>query len=162
VEAAKAAYAKQDNQNPFEARAVSEVVAQVINPFVDVGKVLVFIALIAVAIGIVGLVSMTTFSVGVRMREIGIRKALGATVPGLVYQLSSEYVWLVGLGTVIAAPLAWLLNRTWLQNLAVSVDVGVVTLAGVSLGMILLAVTTVAPQTVRAALTSPARVLRDE
>ena len=160
--AIETAYTRLDPMNPIDVKAAGEVMGQMIRPLVDFSKVLVFIALIAVAIGVAGLLSIATFSVGVRMKEIGIRKALGATVPGLVYQLSSEYVLLVGVGAAIAMPLAWLLNRTWLQNLAVSVDVGVVTRAGVSVVMILLAVATVAPQTVRAALMNPAWVLRDE
>ena len=162
MNAIKPAYSQLDAMNPLAVTPATEIIGRMINPLVDFSKVLVLIALIAVAIGIVGLLSMVTFSVGVRMQEVGIRKAMGATVPSLVYQLASEYVLLVGAGAAIAMPLAWLLNHSWLQNLAVSVNVGAVTLVGGSLGMILLAVATIAPQTVRAALTNPAQVLRSE
>lgn len=158
----KAAFASLDGANPYEAESVGALVGRIVNPLVDLGWILGLIAAFAAAIGILGLLGMATFSVQSRMREIGIRKALGASIPTLIYRLASEYVGLVGTGILIGLPVAWWLNAQWLQRLEVHVDVGLAALFGTGLLLAVLAVAAIFPKTLRAALTPPVRVLRDE
>jgi putative ABC transport system permease protein len=104
----------------------------------------------------------TAFTANQRTREIGIRKVLGAGVPQLVSMLSGEFVLLVGISTVIAAPVAGWGVYEWLRNFAyrTSMPWWIFVLAGVAAMMI--ALLTVSLQTIRAATANPVRSLRVE
>jgi ABC-type antimicrobial peptide transport system permease subunit len=109
-----------------------------------------------------GLLGTAVHMVERRRKEVGVRKALGATQKALVWLLSRRYVALVAGTSIVALPLAWLLNRAWLQVFAyrISVSPWVLGAAALVLGGIALAV--IATQTFRAAGTDPAQVLRTE
>jgi len=131
-------------------------------PFVDGSRILGFTAFAAVVISIVGLLGLAFFAMRSRRREIGVRRALGATVRALVVSLSSQYVGLIGVSLLLGLPLAWFANRLWLQQLSVRVDVGAATLGGSALALLIVTLLALLPQTVRTAMTNPASVLRDE
>jgi putative ABC transport system permease protein len=117
---------------------------------------------IAIFISCMGLFGLAAFNANQRTREIGIRKVLGAGVPQLVSMLSREFVLLVGLSTVIAAPLAGWGVYKWLQNFAyrTSMPWWIFVLAGVA--AMLIALLTVSLQTIRAASANPVNSLRVE
>jgi putative ABC transport system permease protein len=71
---------------------------------------------LAILIACLGLFGLAAFSAERRKKEIGIRKVLGASSPGLVLLLSKEFTVLVGIATIIASPLAWYFMNRWLQN----------------------------------------------
>ncbi|HEV2353505.1 MAG TPA: FtsX-like permease family protein, partial [Puia sp.] len=117
---------------------------------------------IAIFISCMGLFGLATFTANQRTREIGIRKVLGAGVPRLVSMLSIEFILLVVLSTVIAAPLAgWGVHR-WLQNFAYRTTMPwwLFVIAGIAASLI--ALLTVSFQTIRAALANPVKSLRVE
>lgn len=126
------------------------------------GKIFGGFALLAVIIALLGLFGLTTFTAEQKSKEVGIRKVLGASVPGLVHMLNSEFTRLVLIANVIAWPLAYYITGKWLQNFAYRTDtsIWIFTLAvGVTLGLTLI---TVSIQAFRTARIDPARVLRHE
>lgn len=116
---------------------------------------------LAVFIAALGLLGLAAFMAQQRTKEIGIRKALGASVMSIVGLLSREFVALVALAFGLAAPGAYWAMQQWLQNFTFQTGVGVelfLIVGGVALAATLLAV---GYHATRAALTDPARVLRD-
>jgi putative ABC transport system permease protein len=128
----------------------------------DASSVVGIVSLLAMLISSLGLLGTAVHMVERRRKEVGVRKALGATQKALVWLLSRRYVALVAGTSIVALPLAWLLNRAWLQVFAyrISVSPWVLGAAALVLGGIALAV--IATQTFRAAGTDPAQVLRTE
>jgi len=117
---------------------------------------------IAIFISCMGLFGLAAFTANQRTREIGIRKVLGASVPQLVSLLSWEFILLVGLSTVIAAPLAgWGVHR-WLQDFAyrTSMPWWIFVLSGVA--ALVIALLTVSFQAIRAASANPVKSLKVE
>jgi hypothetical protein len=117
---------------------------------------------IAIFISCMGLFGLAAFTANQRTREIGIRKVLGAGVPQLVSLLSWEFILLVGLSTVIAAPLAGWGVHQWLQDFAyrTSMPWWIFVLAGVA--ALAIALLTVSFQAIRAATANPVKSLRVE
>jgi putative ABC transport system permease protein len=116
----------------------------------------------ALFIACLGLFGLATLAARRRVKEIGIRKALGATATSVVRLLSVDFLKLVGTAVVLALPLAYWGVQQWLQTFAYRIELGVVPVLGaamLSLGVALLAVVT---QTLRAAQVDPATTLRDE
>ncbi|HEV2354072.1 MAG TPA: ABC transporter permease [Puia sp.] len=119
-------------------------------------------ASLAIFISCLGLLGLAAFTAAQRTREIGVRKVLGATATSIVTMLSRDFLVLVLLALLIASPVAWLAMRQWLGNFAYRIDIGWWTFGVAGLAVISIAVLTVAWQTLRAALTNPVHVLRNE
>ena len=117
------------------------------------------IGLFIACIGLLGLASFTAES---RTKEIGIRKILGASVPGIVVMLSKQFGKWVLISNAIAWPLAYYFMRRWLQNFAYSTNIDFLTFLFSGLLVLFLALLTVSYQSVRVALTYPADSLRFE
>jgi putative ABC transport system permease protein len=151
-----------DTVYPFESRFYDDVLRMRYGPLGTLASLVGSVALLAILIAALGLLSLAAYHVRTRTKEIGIRKALGAGVTDVVARLSRPFAVLVAGAAIVAAPLAWMLNRWWLQLMANSVDVriGIVLLCVV--GLVCIALLTVATQTLRAARIDPARTLRSE
>ena len=117
---------------------------------------------LAIFVACLGLLGIVSISVGQRKREIGIRKVVGASLPALVQLLSFDFLRLVGLAFLIAAPLAYLAMNRWLEGFASRIDVGIGVFVLGGLLVLALAGITVCVQSIRAALLNPVEVLRDE
>ncbi len=117
---------------------------------------------LAIFISCLGLFGLAAYTAERRIKEIGIRKVLGASVSGLAGLLSKDFLRLVGISCIIAFPIAfWALNK-WLESYQYRVTINwwVFLMAGV-LAM-LIALATVSFQAIKAALTNPVRSLRSE
>ena len=128
----------------------------------QIGKLAALFAGLTIFISCLGLFALATYMAENRIREIGVRKVLGASVSGLATLLAKDFVWLVLTAFVIAAPIAWFAMRQWLSSYDYQVPIGweVFALSG---GLALfIAIATVSYQAVRAALTNPAKSLRTE
>lgn len=121
----------------------------------------VFSAL-AILISCLGLWGLITFAAQQRVKEIGIRKVLGASVPNIVAMLTKDFILLVVISIVIAAPLTWWGIHKWLQDFAFRIDIGwtVFLIAGISAASI--ALITVSFQAIKAAIANPVKSLRRE
>lgn len=126
------------------------------------GRVISFFAVIAIFIACLGLYGLSTFSVDRRIKEIGIRKVLGATVTNIVGLLSIDFLKLVVVGFVIAIPIAWYAMGRWLQDFAYKVDIGIAVFALAGLCATLIAIITVSWQSIKAAVANPVESLRSE
>jgi putative ABC transport system permease protein len=119
-------------------------------------------AVIAILICCLGLLGLAAYTAQVRTREIGIRKVLGASIGGIIQLLAKDFLMLVLISIVIAAPIAWYAMNKWLQDFAykTSINWTVFALAG-GIAM-LIALITISFQSVKAALMNPVKTLRSE
>ena len=117
---------------------------------------------LAIFLSCLGLLGLAAYMVEQHTREIGIRKVLGASIPGITLLLSKEFARWVLLANVIAWPVAYLLARRWLENFAyrTTIDGEMFVLAGVF--ALVLALLTVSYQSVKAARANPAEALKYE
>jgi putative ABC transport system permease protein len=117
---------------------------------------------IAIFLACFGLFGLVDFTVRQRRKEIGVRKVLGASVPSVVGLLSRDFLKLVGIALVLAAPVAyWGMNR-WLSDFAYRIDIQWWIFAAAGIAAAAVAFLTVAGQTVRAAVANPVESLRSE
>ncbi len=116
----------------------------------------------AVLISCLGLFGLASFTAERRIKEIGIRKVLGATVTNIVLMLSKDFTRLVAISIVIAIPISWFLMREWLNNFAYKINLGVGLFVGAAAVSLLIAWLTVSSQAFRAANINPAKCLKDE
>ena len=125
-------------------------------------KVFSRFAMLAIFIACIGLLGLAAYITQQRTKEIGIRKVLGASVTGIVTLLSKDFLKLVLIAFVIAAPLGWYFGKQWLQDFAYAIQLEwwIFALAGAL--AILIAFATVSFQSVRAAMANPINSLRDE
>ena len=127
-----------------------------------VGNLSLYFSLLAVFIGCLGLFGLAAYMVDQRTKEIGIRKVLGASAPGIVRLLSKEFFWLVVIANILAWPTAYFGLNLWLRNFPYRIGINwLVMIAAGSLALIL-ALLTVSSQSIKAALTNPVEALRYE
>ncbi|WP_375444099.1 ABC transporter permease [uncultured Fibrella sp.] len=118
--------------------------------------------LVSVLISCLGLFGLATLTAFQRTKEIGVRKVLGASVASVVALLSREFVMLVGIAIVIATPLAGWGMKQWLSNYAYRIDLSWWLFAGAASLALVIALATVAFQSIRAAIANPVDSLRSE
>ncbi len=121
-----------------------------------------YVALLTIFIATMGLFGLIALFTRQRVKEIGIRKVLGASPANIVRLLSRNFIILVGLALLIASPLAGMVMHKWLEDFAYRVSIEWWMLAGAGLIALVIALATVAFHAVRAALTNPVESLRSE
>lgn len=117
---------------------------------------------LAIFIACLGLFGLATFNTLQRVKEIGIRKVLGATVPGILMLLSREIVVLILLSNLIAWPVAWYVMGLWLDSFAFHIPMNPLIYLAAASAAVVLALLTVSTQSVKAAMTNPSHTLRYE
>jgi len=117
---------------------------------------------LAGVLAVLGLTAVAAYMARLRVKEIGIRKALGASIPSILVLLNREFVALVGIALLLGGPLAGWGVEAWLGGFAYRIDVSPLVFLGVGLGALLLAVGAVTWQSLTTARVDPARVLRSE
>ena len=126
------------------------------------GILIKMFATIAIFISCLGLFGLITFTAQVKTKEIGIRKVLGASIPGITGLLAREFLVLVLVAFIIAAPLAWLFMSKWLQDFAYRIHLSWWMFVIAGIGSILIALITVSFQAIKAAVANPVESLRTE
>ena len=126
------------------------------------GKLFLNFAVLAIFISCLGLLGLASYSTLQRTKEIGVRKVLGASVTNIVNLLSREFMLLVGIAFLIAAPLTWFFMSRWLKDFTYRIDISwwIFVLAGV-LAM-LIALMTISFQAIKAAVANPIKSLHTE
>lgn len=155
-------YKQQFPGNPFEFFFADERYHQQYQSEQQYGQVFTAASGLAIFIACLGLFGLAAFSTQQRVKEIGIRKVLGASVSSIVSLVSKDFLLLVAVANLFAWPLAWWATRRWLQDFAYSIDVNwwYFVLAGVI--AILIALFTVSFQSIKAALANPVDSLRND
>jgi putative ABC transport system permease protein len=126
------------------------------------GRLFSAFAALAILIACLGLFGLSAFTAEQRTKELGVRKVLGASVPSLVVLLSKDFLVLVALGFVLAAPLAYLALRQWLDGFAYRLTPGWGVFALAAALAVGVALATISYQAIRAALANPVDSLRYE
>jgi putative ABC transport system permease protein len=126
------------------------------------GSLLKVFAVLAVIIACLGLFGLASYTVEQRTKEIGVRKILGASSPGIVMLLSREFTKWVLAANILAWPVAYLLMRKWLQGFAYNAGIAWWLFAAAGAGALAVALVTVSFQAVRASRVNPARALKYE
>lgn len=126
------------------------------------GKLFFNFSILAIFISCLGLLGLASYSTMQRTKEIGIRKVMGASVQGIIGLLSKDFLKLVVLSFVIAAPVAWYFMHGWLKDFAYRITISwwVFILAGVL--ALVIALVTISFQAVKAAIANPVKSLRTE
>jgi putative ABC transport system permease protein len=148
--------------NPWEYFFADEAYEQQYRAEQDLGKIFIAAALVAIFIACLGLFGLAAFAAQQRVKEIGVRKVLGASVTNITTMLSGDFVKLVLVAIVIATPLAWWGMHRWLQDFAYRTDVAWWIFVVAGLAAILIALSTVSLQAIRAARQNPVKALRSE
>ncbi len=149
-------------RSPFRYRFLDETFGFMYEREIRLGKLFAFYTVLAIVISCVGLLALIAFSTERRIREIGIRKVLGATPHGLFILLSNEYARVVLISLVIASPVAWWATQIWLENFAYRAPFAWWLYIAAGAAALILALATAATYTWRACRINPAEVLRQE
>jgi putative ABC transport system permease protein len=126
------------------------------------GKISLLFTTLAIFIACLGLFGLAAYTAEQRTREIGIRKVLGANVPDLVALLSANFLKLVVVAFIVAAPLSWLLMEKWLQGFAYRQSISWWVFVAAGTGAILIALLTISTQFIKAAIVNPVQSLKRE
>ncbi len=158
----KAVMVNNDKDDPFEYHFLNDQLALFYVEDERRQTLLIWVALATIFIACLGLFGLATYSAEQRVKEIGVRKVLGATVVNLASLLSKDFLKLVLIANGIAFPIAWWATHKWLQEYAyhINVEWWVFGLAGAA--AIVIALLTISYQAVRAALMNPVKSLRTE
>jgi putative ABC transport system permease protein len=126
------------------------------------GQLFISFAVFAIFIACLGLFGLVTYAAEQRMKEIGIRKVLGAKVGGIVGLLSRDFIKLVLIASLIAFPIAWWGMSLWLHGFAYRIGISWWIFVVAGSAALLIALATVSLQTIRAALANPIKSLKSE
>jgi putative ABC transport system permease protein len=154
---------KEINPNyAFAYQFVDEEYQKLYTSEITISRLSVLFAALAILISCLGLLGLAMFSAEQRVKEIGVRKVLGASVSRIVSMFSFEFIKLVVIAFIIASPIAWYSMNSWLQDFAYKVDVSwwVFMLAAVI--SIFIALLTVGYQAIKSATVNPVKSLRSE
>jgi len=149
-------------QRPFEYRFMDDDFNRLYNSELRLGTVLNIFAAVAIALACLGLFGLSAYAAKQRVKEIGIRKVLGARINDIVATLSADFIRLVFVSIIISVPVAWWLMNKWLQGFAyrISITGWIFVVAGIT--VLLIAFLTVSIQTIKAAMANPVKSLRNE
>jgi predicted permease len=147
---------------PFSYGFVNEDISKLYVTEQRMGRLFNIFSVLSIVISCLGLFGLATFATQRRIKEIGVRKVLGASEAGIVALLSKDFVQLVFVSLIIAFPIAWWAMNKWLEGFAYRINIGwwVFAIAG---GIaILIAFITVSFQSIKAAVANPVKSLRTE
>ncbi|WP_352432898.1 FtsX-like permease family protein [Mucilaginibacter sp. PAMB04168] len=147
---------------PFEYQFVEDHFSEVYRADNQVSQVIGILAGLAIFISSLGLLGLASYSAEKRIKEIGVRKVLGASVNNIVFLISGHFLKLIILANIIAWPLAWLAMHKWLNNFAYRITIDLSVFASVAIVSIVVALFTISFQSVKAAIVNPVKSLRTE
>jgi putative ABC transport system permease protein len=148
---------------PFEYTFVDEQYASLYQAEQRTGVLASLFATLAIIIASLGLLGLVAFSTAQRMKEIGIRKVLGATVPNIIIMITKDYSRLVLLAIVLGFPLSyWIINQWWLSNFAYKAEIGIGSFVLAATACLVIAFGAAGYQAMKAAVIDPSKTLRND
>lgn len=158
----KETYSKYLPDSDFEYFFIDDNFEKKYNSEKKTATVFSIFSLLAIIVASLGLYGLSSFSVEKRTKEIGIRKALGASFMNVIKMFYKEILLLLILSTLIAWPIAYYLMNSWLQNFIYKIELSVVPFLLASLFVLIIAVLTVGSQIIKSANTNPADAIHYE
>ncbi len=155
-------FSKYNPAFPFTYKFVDEEYGKKFRDEVRIGKLAGYFAFLAIFISCLGLFGLASFVAEQRTKEIGVRKVLGASVFNVWKLLSKEFVVLVIISLLIAAPTAYYFLDNWLQNYQYRTEISWWIFAAAGIGALLITLATVSFQAIKAAIANPVKSLRTE
>ena len=128
----------------------------------QIGKVVLIFTFLAILIACMGLLGLATFTAEQRSKEIGVRKSMGASTMSIVRLLTMEYLKLITIAFILAVPVSYSIIRWWLSNFAFKVNMGLLVFLGGGLIVVVIALLSVAYQSIKAANKNPVDSLKYE
>jgi putative ABC transport system permease protein len=159
---AEAVFKKFNSEYPFEYQFIDEAYNKKFQDEKRTGVLASLFAGLTIFISCLGLFGLATYMAQNRIKEIGVRKVLGASVLGVTSMLSKDFLKLVGISFLVATPIAWYGMHTWLQGYTYRVQISVWVFITAAVTTTLLSILTVSFQAVKAALANPVKSLRSE
>jgi putative ABC transport system permease protein len=148
--------------NVYEYRFLDDKVASFYKQENQLSQLYKIFAAIAIFLSCLGLYGLASFMAVQKIKEVGIRKVLGATAGNIVYLFSKEFIVLIAIAFMIATPLAWYFMNQWLQNYVYRINISWWLFAAGGFAAIIIALTTISFQAIKAALANPVKSLRTE
>ncbi|WP_341227789.1 ABC transporter permease [uncultured Arcticibacterium sp.] len=155
-------FAKFDPENAFSYEFVDEAYATKFSGLERLSKLINIFATLAILISFLGLFGLASFMAMQRSKEIGVRKVLGATVTNLWAMLSKDFIILVIISMLIAAPVAAYFMNSWLEGFDYKTSIAWWTFAVTGLGALIITISTVSYQSIKAAVVNPVKSLKSE
>jgi putative ABC transport system permease protein len=126
------------------------------------GKIMKVFTGIGILLACFGLFGLSSYTMQQRVKEVGIRKVLGASVSGITALLAKDFIGLIALSFIVAFPVAWWAAHEWLRNYAYRIDINWPVFLVTALLVLLIALITISFQSIKAAIANPVKSLRAE
>jgi putative ABC transport system permease protein len=147
---------------PFEYHFMDEALAKLYQTEIQLKKAAYMASILTIVIVLLGILGLVSLSIQKRTKEIGIRKVLGSSVPGIISLFIKEFLSVVVIAALVACPLAWMSMHSWLKAYAYRITIsGFPFMIAIAL-LTLLTVLLISIQTIKAALNNPVKSLRTE
>ncbi|WP_353483063.1 ABC transporter permease [Haliscomenobacter sp.] len=154
---------KVDRVHPFQAKFYNEEIEEAYSEFSTIIKIIGFLSFLAISIASMGLFGMVVFTTETRLKEIGIRKVMGASYGNLIFLLSRGFLLLLSISALIALPVTYFFFEKFvLSNFPYHTPVQIVELFAGLLTVLLIAFLMIGSQTMKAARSNPVEVLKSE
>jgi len=147
---------------PFEYHFLDDALSGLYPTEIQLKKASYLAGLLAIVIVLLGVLGLISLSIQKRTREIGVRKVLGASVPGIVNLFLKEFLGVVFIAGLVSCPLAYLIMHNWLNAYAYRINISALPFASSILLLSMVTVVLIALQTLKAAVSSPVKSLRTE
>jgi len=151
-----------DSENPLEYHFLDNRFVQFYKDDKIRGQLFLIFSGLIVLISSLGLFALSSFAIENRIKEIGVRKVLGAGVKNIIWLILSEFVSLVGIAALLGIPAAYFSVQNWLQEFAYRISIAWWVFPAAGVIALMIAVATISFKAIRAALTNPADALRYE
>ncbi|RYU90557.1 FtsX-like permease family protein [Mucilaginibacter terrigena] len=158
----EAVFKQYDPGSPFEYKFTDDEYAKKFSNEERVGKLAGFFTMLAIFISCMGLFGMASFMAEQRIKEIGVRKVLGASVFNLWRLMSTDFIILVSISLLVAIPMAYYLMHGWLQDYKYRAELSWWIFVLTAVGAIAITILTVSYQSIKAALANPVKSLKTE
>jgi putative ABC transport system permease protein len=159
---AEAIFKKYNPEYPFEYKFVDEEYAEKFKSEQRTGTLAAIFAGLTIFISCLGLFGLATYMAENRIKEIGVRKVLGASVTGIASLLSKDFLKLVMISFLVACPVAWYMMSKWLEDYPYHVNIQWQVFLFAGILSFIISVITVSYQAIKAAVANPVRSLRTE
>lgn len=162
IEKLKTINAKIDQDNPLEYTFLDSRFEEFYKADAQRGQIFLTFSMIVILIACMGLFALVSYAVEARVKEIGIRKVLGASVKNIVSMISREFLLLIIISCLLAIPVAYLFTQKWLLDFAYRIDLGAGIFILAGLIILVIAGVTISLRSIKAATVNPVKSLRSE